>query len=229
MFRRLMDEHVCDVWVADLAVSQPALDALLDDVELARADSFLRADDRDRFVVGAALIKLAVAHGTDLPAAAIHVDRQCPTCGKSHGQPRVLAFDVHVSVAHSGSLVAIAATRAGPVGIDVERRVAHRTKPVERVVTAAEPVSHPDDLLTYWCRKESAVKATGDGLRVPLHDVVVSSAAEPARLVSYRGRDLTAFMTDLDLGDTYAAALTVLTASRVAVRINPAASLLAPG
>jgi 4'-phosphopantetheinyl transferase len=215
------------VWVADLALRRPAHDALLDDVERARADAFVRSGDRSRFVVGAALVKLAVADGTGLPPASIRVDRRCPMCGRPHGRPRVVGSDLQVSVAHSGSLVAVALTRAGPVGVDVEHRTAGRVvPPAMRIVTASEPVGRPDDLLTYWCRKESVVKATGDGLRVPLTEVVVSPAGRSARLVSYQGRALAASMVDLDVGGAYVAALTVLTGARIAVGIHPADLLL---
>jgi 4'-phosphopantetheinyl transferase len=114
------------------------------------------------------------------------------------------------------------------VGIDVEQRgTARALPPARRILTAAEPLGCTEDLYTYWCRKESVVKATGEGWRIPCQEVVVSRAEEPARLVSYRGKPLTAFMTDLDFGDAYAAALTVLSSGDVNVRIRPAA--LPPG
>jgi 4'-phosphopantetheinyl transferase len=222
-----MGGHPCDVWVADLAVRGPAHDALLDDVERARSDAFVRAADRSRFVLGAALVKLAVANGTGGSPASVRVNRRCPTCGSPHGRPRVVGSDLHVSVAHSGSLVVVALTSAGPVGVDVEQRgVGRASLLAPRVVTSSEPIGRPEDLLTYWCRKESVVKATGEGLRVPLTEVVVSPAEMPARLVSYRGRALAASMTDLDVGDAHVAALTVLTGGVIAVGIRLAAPLL---
>lgn len=222
-----MDEPDCEVWVAELSQRRPAHDAMLDDVERERAEAFLRPDDRKRFVVGVALLKLAVAHRTGRPASSVHVDRRCHLCGGPHGRPRVLGTDAHVSVSHSGSLVAVALTNARPVGVDIEHRAVGRVLPLARdVVTASEPLCRPEDLLTYWCRKESVVKATGDGLQVPLPEVVVSSAGARARLVSYRGEPLAAFMTDLDVGDAYAGTLTVLSTNRITVHLRSAAPLL---
>jgi 4'-phosphopantetheinyl transferase len=94
------------------------------------------------------------------------------------------------------------------------------------VLDPQEPINQPEDMLTYWCRKESVVKATGDGLRVLMREVVVSPAESPARLIRYPGRELVAWMTDLDLGPSYAAALTVLTAGSVTVDLRSAEALV---
>ncbi len=217
----------CQVWTADVAERRPAHDSLLDEVELARLDTVRRPIDRARFVVGMAVLKCAVAVHEGCPAPSVRVDRRCETCGGQHGRPGVPGTDLHVSVSHSGPLVVVALTGAGPVGVDCEHRVTNRLLPRARsVVTASEPIVGPGDLLTYWCRKESVVKATGDGLRVPLREVVVSPASERACLVSFRGQPLSAFLADLDLGAAYAAALTILSADDITVRVRSATPLL---
>lgn len=216
-----MDEQVCHVWLADLEERRPSHDALLDDVERGRAHTFVRPDDRSRFVLGAALLKLAIASSTAVAPAAVLVERTCDACGGPHGRPRVSGCGLHLSVSHSASLVAVSLTWAGPVGIDIETRASGRAHPpAASFVSESEPVQRPEDLLTYWCRKESAVKATGDGLRLGLREVVVSPAGEAARLVSYDGAPIAAFMTDLDLGADYAAALTVLGAGPAEVMVH---------
>jgi 4'-phosphopantetheinyl transferase len=222
-----MGEGSCEVWVADLAWRRPEHDALLDDVERARASTFLRPDDRSRFVAGVALLKLTVARLTGHPAGSVRVDRRCPLCGRAHGRPRLMDSDLQVSVSHSGSRVVVALTGSGEVGVDIEQRAVTRALPAVPLVLAdSEPLSDPEDFLTYWCRKESAAKATGEGLQVPFRDVVVSPAREPARLMSYRGSPLIAFMADLDVGRDYASALTVLTPDPIAVGIRTASGLL---
>jgi 4'-phosphopantetheinyl transferase len=216
------------VWVADIAQRRPAHDGLLDEAERARAAAFVRPDDQARFVVGVSLLKLAVADHVGCPVRSVRVDRRCESCDRPHGRPQVLGSDLRVSVSHSGSLVAVACSLAISVGVDVEHRgTARALPPTRRILTAAEPLRRAEDLYTYWCRKESVVKATGEGWRVPCQEVVVSRAEEPARLVSYRGKPLTAFMTDLDFGEAYAAALTVLSSGDVDVQVRRAA--LSPG
>jgi 4'-phosphopantetheinyl transferase len=216
-----VDELSCDVWVTEPAPSALGREDLLDEDERARADSFLRPDDRSRFVAGVAVLKLAVARANRWPAASVRVDRRCPTCGLPHGRPRVQGGGLHVSVSHSGSRVVVALTASAPLGVDIEQRAIERAlPPAEHILTSSEPLRDPEDFLTYWCRKESAVKATGDGLQADFREVVVSPAREPARLVSYRGHPLTAFMTDLDVGAGYASALTVLSAGPMTVRLR---------
>ncbi len=222
-----MTEPSCEVWVAETAWRLPIHDDLLDEVERVRAEAFLRPDDRSRFVVGVALLKLAVAHITERPAGSVRIDRRCPSCGGPHGRPRLRETDLQVSVSHSGPRVVVALTGSGPVGIDIEQRAPERALPAaEHVLAESEPLGGPEDFLTYWCRKESVVKATGDGLQVPFREVVVSAAREPARLMSYRGNPMTASMTDLDVGADYASALTVLSLGPITVDIRAANRLL---
>ena len=219
---------ICEVWVADLAHwGDWHVEALLDDAERSRARALRQPDDRLRFMAGVSLLKRAVARMTGRTAVSVMIDRRCATCGGPHGRPRVVGSGVQVSVAHSGARVMVALTEAGPVGVDVEVRAGDRASAVARYFLAEdEPVDQVDDVLTYWCRKESVVKATGEGLRAPLREVVVSPASAPARLMRYRGRVLAAQMVDLVVGDGYAAAVTVLTAAEVAVKVSPAGALV---
>jgi 4'-phosphopantetheinyl transferase len=212
---------MCEVWVADIALCRPEHDGLLDDAERARAERFVHLADRSKFVLGVALLKLAVGATADLEPESVHVIRE------ARGRPRVADSDLNVSVSHSGSVVAVALTRAGEVGIDVETRHPDGLERLgERIATPSERVSDPSDLLVYWCRKESVLKATGEGLRLPMQEVIVSPPGEAARLVSYRGARLDATMTDLDIAGARAAALTVLTGEPVEVVIRPGAPLL---
>jgi 4'-phosphopantetheinyl transferase len=220
----------CRVWVANVAWRRPAHDALLDSVERARANAYVREADCTRFVVGVAMLKLAVAHEEGVAPSAVRVDRRCATCGTGHGAPRIVGSDLHVSVSHSGARVVVAITPAGPVGVDVEEREARVALPcTQDVLTPAEPLRNIDDLLTYWCRKESALKASGAGLAVSPLDVVVSPANEPARLVSYKGAAVPARIADLELGFGYAAAITVLTSEVVSYDLVSGQALLRDG
>ena len=121
----------------------------------------------------------------------------------------------------------MALTRVGPVGVDVEEIKAGVDDGMAlECLNADEPMRRPRDFFTYWCRKESVVKATGDGLHAPLAQVVVTPADEPPRLVSYLGQRLNATIVDLDVGRGYAGAATVLCEQDVSVRVDDAARLL---
>lgn len=151
-----MPNHVVDIWWSDLRAMDRRLLAHLDPVEARRAEGIASAADLGRFVVGAVLLRAAVASATGRDRRAVAVDRTCDECGGPHGRPRVEGL--HVSVAHSGPLVVVA-TSSAPVGVDVEA------------------LDRGPDVET-WVREEAAFKATGSRdpagrhvqpLPVPLH------------------------------------------------------------
>ncbi len=75
------------------------------------------------------------------------VARLCARCGSSaHGRPQV-SGDAQVSISYATDLVAVAWSRSGPVGIDVER----------------------GDRLA-WTRLEALLKASGAGIADHPHD-----------------------------------------------------------
>src|SRR3989442_15301950 len=94
----------CHVWWARQADSSESLEALLDPVERDRLAHLVRQPDRDRFLVGCAVLRLAAAGYLGVVPAAIPVTRACEQCGKPHGRPRLTlpsAEDVEISVSHS--------------------------------------------------------------------------------------------------------------------------------
>ena len=201
---------------------------LLDPAESARVDRLVRAEDRTRQIAGAALLRLAVGYLANVDPVMISVDRTCDACGQPHGRTRLVGIDLHASISHSGDRVAVALTRAGPVGVDVER-----ISPIEVGVLASEVLAPGEqaisarDFFTYWVRKESVVKATGDGIPAGLERVRVSRPSEPAFLLDYPGRSLRAVtMADLSPGDDYAAAATVLAPGPIIVTELPWTSLV---
>jgi 4'-phosphopantetheinyl transferase len=88
-------------------------------------------------------------------------------------------------------------------------------------------------LLRRWVRKEAAVKATGDGLTIPLSDLTFSPPGAPARLVDWKGRPHLRSRTalrDLHPGGGYLACVAVITprstAEAVTVRERDAGPVL---
>jgi 4'-phosphopantetheinyl transferase len=216
----------CQVLIADTGWLRPEHRSLLTPVERSRAEAFVRGEDRARFLVGAALARLALGKELGVHPADVGIDRRCPHCGDQHGKPQVSGAGVHFSISHSATMVALAVTRAAPVGVDVEKRNDRRWAGLARhILASSEPLSRTADLSTYWCRKESVIKATGEGLHVPLPQVVVSPADAAPGLLSYRDGPLTATMEDLPLGPDFAGAVTVLT-TPVRVDVGTAEELL---
>jgi 4'-phosphopantetheinyl transferase len=225
-----MEPASCEVWWAETAWLRPWHTGILSDEERARCARLGTA----HCTVAAALLRLVAARHTPWPAALIAVDRTCPRCGRQHGRPRIPNSDLHVSISHAGGRVAVAACRAAAVGVDIEPVIDITADELAPLAIATDEVPYAVDaraVLTYWTRKEAVVKATGDGVEVPLSEVRVTPPGTAPRLLGYPGRDgLAARLVDLHPGDAYVGALAVLTPGPVDVREVSAEGLLtAPG
>ena len=202
--------------------------ALLDAAELGRRREYQHDPDRDRFTAGAALLRVAVAAATGCAARAVTVRRDCARCYRPHGRPVLPGTDLHASISHSGEVVAVALTRLGPVGVDVEAEVAIDHEALHpQLLGPGEQVGDLAEFYRTWTRKEAVLKATGDGLRVPMAALPVAAPSQPPRLHAYPGRpELVVTMADLPVDDGYCAALAVLAGPPAPVRLTRAVDLL---
>jgi 4'-phosphopantetheinyl transferase len=219
----------CEVWLATLDQLRPDHLRVLDSVEADRLPRFTRPADAARCALGAVVLRLVAGHYLNTDPGAIVIDRTCPQCGLAHGKPSV-AGGPEVSVAHSGDLVVVAVTAAGPVGVDVESVTGRPRAQVVRALSG-DPRTDADldirDLLTYWTRRETVTKATGEGLDIARRDVVVSAPADPARLIDWSGRITpNCALVDLELPSEYVGCVAVLTSVPVDVRVCSALRLL---
>jgi 4'-phosphopantetheinyl transferase len=217
-----------EVWWGRPSAERPWHVELLGDAERERRRALRRAEDRARFTVAAALLRLAAGRRLGVPPGELTVDRTCDDCGRPHGRPRLPGTGLAASISHSSDRVAVALTGAAPVGVDVEQ-----VKPVSveqlasHVLGEGEAAATLGEFFCYWTRKEAVVKATGDGLRMALPKVVVTRPGQPPALLRYGERaDLVARLADLDAGDGYAAAVAVLTADELRVVPHDATALL---
>ncbi|MBU4213047.1 MAG: 4'-phosphopantetheinyl transferase superfamily protein [Actinobacteria bacterium] len=223
-----MSDHGCVVHVARVSGSAAALAgaaSVLSDLELRRATTIRDGAARARFELGALLVRTVAGGALGMAPRSVPVDRSCDRCARPHGRPRVPGSAVHLSVSHSGDLVVVATSRVGPVGVDVEEVT---TAPFDHSALAdlvCAPGERPavidrESFLTCWTRKESVLKATGDGLRIPPAEVVLTPPGTRPRLVSFRGRPgPECQLADVDLGPRYRAAVTVLDPSPLAVTV----------
>ncbi|MFF3844555.1 4'-phosphopantetheinyl transferase family protein [Streptomyces sp. NPDC002328] len=189
------------VWWARLSGVRPgpaALTELLDPVERTRYEAISKPADRERFLAGCALSRIALSEPLGLPPAEIPLRRVCPRCGGPHGKPGLAAAphaDVGFSVTHSGDVVGVAVGRGVAVGLDAEERDAAldvaTVAPValtDRELTALN--AHPATaraaaFLRTWTRKEAVLKALGVGLTVPLRRLEVSAPENPPTVLSW--------------------------------------------
>jgi 4'-phosphopantetheinyl transferase len=188
----------CQLWWARLAGTRPGLDRLLDPVEQQRQAAYRHQADRDRFTLGVVVSRLVLGAHLALAPQRVSIDRTCPHCGRPDGRPRsVDDAGVQFSISHSGDLVVVAFTIDCPVGVDVERMDPAGEPELAQLILSPAERADFDSLPTagrfrgffrYWVRKEAVLKATGDGLRVPLGDLTLSAPDQPPRLVAWLGR-----------------------------------------
>ena len=214
-----------DVWRVWL--DQPA--AVVDN--LAR---HLSADERERvargrfsevaarFIVGRSSLRMILASYLD----GVGPSGLAFTYGP-RGKPALVAGGaaptLRFNVAHSHELALVSVTRAGDVGVDVERErplddleaiVARYFSPWENAALRGLPKpARTPAFFRCWTRKEAFIKATGEGLTRALDTFSVSlDTGEPARFVSIGedpGETARWSMFDLAPAPGYAAALVV--------------------
>lgn len=209
--------HRVTVWSCSTDDWGSPWESLLTTADVTRVARLARSEDRVRSALATAVARAAVALERGVPVRSVRLERVCGRCGGPHGRPR--SRGAELSIAHSRRSVVVAVTSSAALGVDVEA-VARFSEPPSGLLGLDEVASDPRRLATYWCRKESVVKATGDGLALPLHEVRVTGPDEPAALRSYAGLTLPATLRDLHLHDDTAAALTVLTDSPVVVEVR---------
>lgn len=133
----------------------------------------------------------------------------------------------------------MAVARRHPVGVDVEQvdlRVdldsvtGHVLTPTERRCLAGSPEDgRRERFFRYWTRKESVLKATGDGLRVPLQNLTMSAPDERPELRNWRGRPALpprVSLFDLEPGAGFDASLAALDAPDLDVTQHDGSTLL---
>jgi len=220
----ILGSNEVHVWRASLDEPPPQIDSFLHTLaadEQSRAERFYFQRDRERFIT---------AHGVLRAILGFYLNRapKCLSfCYSSHGKP-ALAWEsggdaIRFNMSHSHGVALYAVARGREVGIDLEfiRRDLEVEQIAERFVSRRETATLralPTDLRKYafflcWTRKEAYIKATGEGLSLPLDQFDVSLIpGEPAALLSTQsGLDeaLRWSLQELTLASGYVAALAV--------------------
>lgn len=230
----------CQVWWARVSDAADQLRDLLDAAEAERWQRFRHDDDRNRMLVGVALAKTVLGLALHRPPAGIVFDRTCSRCGQAHGKPRLTGPDagLRFSVSHAGDRICVAVSAEAEVGVDVESldrapepgTIAHAVLagPELDRWSALPEDRRPAELIRAWTRKESLLKATGDGITLPMHRIELADVSGRPVLRAWppdRPRP-TAWLHDLAPGSGYLACLTVLGAPPAAVVERDGSGLL---
>jgi 4'-phosphopantetheinyl transferase len=157
-----------ELGLAPWGAPQTALMARLPASERARIERYRRDDDRTRALAAALLPRLLIARRTGRALSAIELART--PAGKPFYAPDP---GLQFNLSHAGACVALA---VGPsaVGVDVEQvRLGRDLEGIARRFFAPEEQrwlarfdasERPQRFFELWSRKESLLKATGEGL-----------------------------------------------------------------
>jgi 4'-phosphopantetheinyl transferase len=152
-----------------------SLRPLLGALENSRADRFRDAADRDAYIAAHALLRKTLSRF----ASTAPSDWRFSVA--ENGKPQIeitqAPSDLHFSLSHTRGLAACAVCRPYAVGIDAEawqdptpvELAARFFAPTEaKLVSAQVPAEQRSTFYRLWTLKEAYLKATGQGLAVPL-------------------------------------------------------------
>ena len=215
-----MAEYDVQLWRAEVSANEAGLgrlEALLPPEEVEAASRFQFPAGRARFIIGRSMLRstLSRTHGIDPNLIEVEI----AAGGKPHLAGEAASGGWQFNLSHSGDIVLLALGQKVQLGIDVER-----VRPLDRrdqiaagILSRAQnqqflALDEEHRQLTFfhvWTQKESIIKATGQGLAVPLSEIDVSISLDRTQLIRW-GDDLhpTAWeLQPVDCGPQYFAAL----------------------
>ncbi len=179
--------------------------------ELVRAERFRRPQDRERFISARGQLREILGGWVGEEPAALRF--RYGINGKPFlARPGGPLF----SISHSGPLAIVATTQVGDIGVDIERTAADLEMAAADVVfspleaQAVRSMGSSDQLAAFyrcWTRKESLLKARGEGLSVDPRRLSVFRGEPGPLQVSYGERVWT--ILDLPVAAPYCAAVAV--------------------
>lgn len=164
---------------------------LLNGLEKDRAKRYLRANDQRSFIAAHTLKRLVLAVATDTEPQLLQFRTN------EFGKPELTGGDViSFNISHTQGMVAIACSRTGAIGVDVEclKDLALDMLWMKQVFTDDEVQAirnAPDSirvLLRFWTAKEAVMKADGKGMSLPINEIKIADkfAISPGALWQLR-------------------------------------------
>ena len=167
------------VWRFSLLVAPPHdISEYIEDADQARADRFVFASDKDKFLRARYVTRKLLGHYLNTDPKSLHL------CSNRHGKPLLPAhLGISFNLSHAGNRGLIAIGKGIEIGVDIEElRMPTDLRGLANSIFSAEELRAlgglPDSELratffTCWTRKEAYLKALGVGLTIEPSSVTV--------------------------------------------------------
>ena len=219
-----LDSDEVHVWHVALETEDADLKALrqiLSDDERARADRFCFQQDQEKFTMARGILRELLGRYLNMEPGRVQFGYG------SHGRPSLAdpnrSRGMSFNVSHTNALALYAFTRDREIGIDVElirpematEQIAERFFAPQEVATlrALPADAQLEGFFNCWTRKEAFIKASGEGLSLPLDSFAVSlTPGERAEILNIDGEaEATTLwsLQEIRAGAGYVAALAV--------------------
>ncbi len=176
--------HLWRVDLEALPTDESRWQKLLSSDEAARAARFHSPLDRNRFAASRALLRLLL--GSYLQTDPDRLSFSYSKKEKPYLAPPHSESGISFNISHSGEVALLAFARRREIGVDVEQL--HRNIEIDSIarrffslheqqqLAALRKEEQFDAFFRCWTRKEAYIKATGEGLSLPLDQFDVSIA-----------------------------------------------------
>ena len=213
------EAHVWRVLCSDACARIDDFAKLLADDERERAARFHFEKGRENYLVARGVLRELLGAYLSTPPADVRFNYT------AHGKPELDASHqsyLRFNLAHSGDMVLLAFARNARIGVDVERcrpdfdgqRIADRffTETESSALRVVHESRRVHAFTQQWTRKESFIKAHGEGLSYPLNAFSILENDNDTLRLEIRPVPTSPVpwhVRDLAVGDDYAAALAV--------------------
>ncbi|MEI6756849.1 MAG: 4'-phosphopantetheinyl transferase superfamily protein [Chlorobium sp.] len=187
------NRHTVSLWTLDLkeiVMLPPQWFELLGDEERLHCLRFRQERDRIAYVAAHALLRCTLSQTLGLPPASLIIARDSMGKPFLHA-PESLRLDFNIS--HTAGMVAVAISKAGKVGVDVEAvdrkmmpqhdvsafGMSHEEK--TELASLSEP-ERSDAFFDLWTAREAVAKADGRGLSLPFSLIRIDRARNTATI-----------------------------------------------
>lgn len=193
------------------------LQQLLSEDELQRSQRYKLKHLTDNYIVARGILRKVLGSYLDLSPSSLKISY------KDKGKPFLEGSDLKFNLSHSNDIAVYAFTLTDEVGIDVEQvrevsdalQIARRFFSLDEYITLKE-IDEVNTNLTFfncWTRKESFIKAIGEGLSYPLEYFSVTlKPGDLPGMTWIRNKDLEAnqwSMHNIEIESNYVSSLSI--------------------